>query len=318
MDLHGIGNLMVKAGPPAPVQDGSTAAEAKRPGQDQDREREGLVRAAREFEAVFLNQLMQAMRKTVPDNELFNSKGPTKLYRQMQDAEMAKAMASQHGGLGIADLIVQQLSGREDMIGVDEAGEGGTQPLGPSVPGTGMSQYRRMSRLSGDTEDSLRLHALAERQGRAVADTLQRFEPEFRHAADDSGLPPELLLAVVMEESGGDPRAESPKGARGLMQLMPATAEELGVADPAHPGQNLQGGARYLARLLDKYDGDLDLALAAYNAGPGNVDRAGRKIPDFRETRNYVQRVTSRFRRLGGTDLASQRQNSTGPGSQRE
>jgi len=109
-----------------------------------------------------------------------------------------------------------------------------------------------------------------------------------------------------MEESAGDPLALSNKGAQGLMQLMPGTARELGVNDSYSPGQNLQGGANYLARMLSKYDGNLDLALAAYNAGPGNVEKAGNQIPNFPETRRYVQAVGQRFRDLGGgTDLAN-------------
>jgi len=108
-----------------------------------------------------------------------------------------------------------------------------------------------------------------------------------------------------MEESGGDPGAESQKGAQGLMQLMPATAREMGVDDALQPGANIAGGARYLSRQLERFDGDLDLALAAYNAGPGAVQRAGGQVPDYPETRRYVQRVTARFNRLaGGTELA--------------
>ncbi len=143
-------------------------------------------------------------------------------------------------------------------------------------------------------------------QGAAVADTLRRFESEIGKAAAGSGLDPALILAVVMEESGGDPQARSSKGATGLMQLMPATADELGVADATSPAQNLKGGSGYLAQMLRRYDGRLDLALAAYNAGPGNVDRSGRQVPAFPETQAYVRRVSQRYEKLGGgTDLAN-------------
>jgi soluble lytic murein transglycosylase-like protein len=92
------------------------------------------------------------------------------------------------------------------------------------------------------------------------------------------------------------------------MQLMPGTAQELGVQDPWSPGQNLAGGATYLKKMLDRFEGDLELALAAYNAGPGNVDKAGPGIPPFPETQRYVQAVKERYLGLtGGTELADEK-----------
>jgi len=105
---------------------------------------------------------------------------------------------------------------------------------------------------------------------------------------------PDLIRAVIAAESGYNPSATSRKGAQGLMQLMPGTAQQLGVHDAYNAKQNLDAGVRYLRALLDKYNGDLDKALAAYNAGEGAVERAG-GVPNIRETQDYVRRVTNRY-----------------------
>jgi soluble lytic murein transglycosylase-like protein len=120
------------------------------------------------------------------------------------------------------------------------------------------------------------------------------YEPLIQEHAQRHSLRPELVRAVIQVESGFNARALSPKGAMGLMQLMPATARDLGVLDAYDPEDNIRGGTRYLRLLLDKYNGDERLALAAYNAGPGAVDTYGRRVPPYRETVNYVQRVGSR------------------------
>jgi soluble lytic murein transglycosylase-like protein len=114
-------------------------------------------------------------------------------------------------------------------------------------------------------------------------------------AARRHGLDPELVIAVAAVESGFRPEAVSPKGAQGLMQLMPRTAEALGVENAFDPAQNLDGGARHLGQLLTLYGGDLAKALAAYNAGEGAVHRHG-GVPPYRETRAYVRKVLDRYR----------------------
>jgi len=124
----------------------------------------------------------------------------------------------------------------------------------------------------------------------------RRYRAEIDEAAAATGLPPELIVAVIYHESGGNPRAVSRAGARGLMQLMPRTARGLGVSDPFDPRQNIMGGARYLRGQLDRFGGNLALALAAYNAGPGNVYKYKRDIPPFRETRNYVRSIGALLR----------------------
>jgi hypothetical protein len=106
------------------------------------------------------------------------------------------------------------------------------------------------------------------------------------------GVRPDLVRAVVQVESAFNPYARSPKGALGLMQLMPSTIQRFAVRNPFNPVENVGAGVAYLRQLLDRYENNETLALAAYNAGPGAVDRHGQKVPPYRETRNYVQRIT--------------------------
>ena len=145
------------------------------------------------------------------------------------------------------------------------------------------------------------------------ADSVQRVDPEdtftpvkvklldvpFANFIADSarvhGVSPELVASVIAVESNFNPNAVSWRSARGLMQLMPDTAKRLGVTRIFDPQQNIEGGTRYLKELLVRYKGDLNLTLAAYNAGPDRVQQY-RTVPPYRETRDYVRRVTEKFR----------------------
>ncbi|HEX9593813.1 MAG TPA: lytic transglycosylase domain-containing protein [bacterium] len=135
----------------------------------------------------------------------------------------------------------------------------------------------------------------ASRSGRTPAQPVQRLRPagkfawQVGRAATATGIDAELLHAVIAVESSYEPSARSPKGALGLMQLMPATATALGVVDPLDPEENILAGAQYLRRLWDRF-GDLNLALAAYNAGPERVQIFG-GVPPFAETENYLRQV---------------------------
>jgi soluble lytic murein transglycosylase-like protein len=156
----------------------------------------------------------------------------------------------------------------------------------------------------------------------AASTTFRTTRPISRRAAEYQTLIEEhaalndvnvdLVRALIQAESAFNPRAVSPKGALGLMQLMPETAAELGVTDAFNPAENVRGGVRYLKQLLVKYDGRVELALAAYNAGPGAVKKYGGRVPPYRETQNYVARIQGSADGLGaaatsGTAVAPRR-----------
>jgi soluble lytic murein transglycosylase-like protein len=134
--------------------------------------------------------------------------------------------------------------------------------------------------------------------GRRQAVPARDFDSQVREAAARHGVDPLLVHAVIRAESNYDPGAVSPKGAAGLMQLMPQTAKRYGVADRFDAAQSLDGGVRYLRDLLALFGGDLALALAAYNAGEQAVIRHGLRVPPYAESRRYVSRVSSHFERL--------------------
>ena len=133
------------------------------------------------------------------------------------------------------------------------------------------------------------------RQNEEILGRVRRFNPIIQAAAERYVLDPHLIQAVIAQESGGNPDAVSPKGAKGLMQLMDETARELGLSDVTDPQGNIFGGTRHLRRLLDRFGGNVRLALAAYNAGIGAVERY-RRIPPYKETTEFVEHVMQYFR----------------------
>ena len=163
-------------------------------------------------------------------------------------------------------------------------------------------RYQRLAAVSGTAAGWLRLPA-GDRAG---------YAGEIRTAATRYGVPEQLVSAVIRVESGFNARAVSPKGARGLMQLMPETASTLGVRDTFDPRENIEGGVRHLRGLMDRFGNDLPLVLAAYNAGERAVMGYG-GIPPYRETREYVTRVLRLFDEDAEESVNSKGKSGAGP-----
>lgn len=248
-----------------------------------DRSRtEQLKRACQDFESIFVAYMLRTMRKTVPSSGLFGGGLGEAYFQDLFDEEVAKAI-SETGRLGTWKVLFQQLSGQAPEV---------QAALGSRAHG--FSLIPRWAGIRGYRENVEQ--PLSAEQAPSVIGRVQRFRPIVQMAARRHRVDPLLIQAVIAQESGGDPRAVSPKGAKGLMQLMDETAREMGVQDSMDPTGNILGGTRYLRALLDRFDGDVSLTLAAYNAGAGVVDRYG-GIPPYPETRRYVEQVLN-YRRL--------------------
>jgi soluble lytic murein transglycosylase-like protein len=164
-------------------------------------------------------------------------------------------------------------------------------PAAPLPAGQSTAANTIESSLGSRSQERTNLSAPISRTKQANSNENLRIERSIHRAASRYNLPPGLIRGVIRAESNFQVAAVSRAGAQGLMQLMPETARELGVSDPFDIEQNIDGGARYLRQMLDSFDGDVKTALAAYNAGPGTVEKYGGRIPPYQETEQYIDRV---------------------------
>ncbi|GAB4373643.1 MAG: hypothetical protein Kow0042_17680 [Calditrichia bacterium] len=232
---------------------------------------EKLKEAARDFESIFINYMLKNMRKTVMKSGLLDSGLSGEIMFSLFDQKISEKIAHSRS-LGIADLVTRQLSSESESSEPPRNWRTSSSFFSPQTFSRVLNSYRKIKNWDNTTA----------------------FNAEIRKAARKTGVEEELIRSVIMAESGGDPRAVSPKNAQGLMQLMDSTATEVGVKNVFDPGENIEGGAKYLAKLLERFDGDISLTLAAYNAGPGTVEKYN-GIPPYRETREYVSRVLSYY-----------------------
>ncbi|MBN2038264.1 MAG: transglycosylase SLT domain-containing protein [Chitinispirillaceae bacterium] len=240
---------------------------------------EQIQKVAKEFESIFTSIMLRSMRNTVGQNPLMPASFGEEVYTDMLDSEYAKLFAN-NATMGLSDLIIRELERQENRSSPLKA----LQNLKNS--GNPWATDPRFVAQTLSKADA------AAKTAAGQARNVNRWQPLIERASTLFGVDKHLISAVITQESGGNPRAVSAKGAKGLMQLMDTTAADMGVSAPYSPWANITGGTKYLRLLLDKFDGNERLALASYNAGPAAVERYG-AVPPYRETRNYVESVLS-------------------------
>jgi Rod binding domain-containing protein len=223
-----------------------------------------LKKATRDFESFFYLHVLKAMRSTIPKSDFLKDGLGGEVYNSMFDMELAKKMSGSSAN-SLSELLYRSLE--------KHIASASSQPAEDyRLPEQNTPNFR-------DTGTTIKTDPVLSNYGSMIDEISRKYN-----------LNPRLIYSVIMAESGGDFQAISPRGAKGLMQLMDSTAVEMGVSDTLNPRQNIEGGAKYLRRLLDKYDGDLKLALAAYNAGPGVVSKYN-GVPPYSETRRYIVKI---------------------------
>jgi Rod binding domain-containing protein len=279
----------------------------------QEQRRLKLQKSTQAFESIFIAQLLKNMRSVSFAEEQEEGFGK-EIMLSMADESVAQQL-SKTNMLGIGKMLYQHLLKRLEAESIDpqqlKIGKSDhTQASNEITPIASPPRKLKVSSANLVSEAPKPATAasvsatVARKQQQAipsetaVADrahhtetksALEQYMEHIRAAASENQLPENLLKAMIMRESGGNAQAVSPKGAAGLMQLMPDTARAMGVTDPLDPEESIHGGAKYLRSLLDRF-GSLKNALAAYNAGPSNVTKYG-GVPPFAETEKYVEQV---------------------------
>ncbi len=242
-----------------------------------------LQRAVREFEALMLSTMLKSMRSGIPKSDMFGDSYGGDMLEGMFDIELARHM-SRNSSLGMGEMLYKEITGEEMPRKVAPAGTGVTPRTGPPpIP----------------TDESVTRAVQPTGSFQAVPDTVRRrvdtLAPIVQEAADRNGVSVNLLKAVIAAESAGHTDARSAKNAKGVMQLIDTTAAMMGVQNVWDPRDNINGGARYLGQMMNRFGGDIQRAVASYNAGPGAVEKHG-GVPPYRETQAYVSKVMDYIR----------------------
>lgn len=257
-------------------------------------EKTQYAKAARGFESMFVSMMMKQMKESMLDDDHKedgeNMSFGADTLGSYADMQFSDYVSRSGKGMGLAEMIYKKMTGGESLPTIsiqlptdmrsramnEVTNAGSVAPAAPIHPRQAPASASAVK--SGDTFSA------------RVQDRISEYEPIIAQASRQFNVPPHIIKAVITAESAGKSAAVSKVGAKGLMQLMDGTADDLGVKNSFDPEDNIRGGTKYLRQMLDQFDGNVDLALAAYNAGPGNVKKHG-GIPPFQETQAYVRKV---------------------------
>lgn len=252
-----------------------------------DEEKKKILQASRDFEAFFNYMVFKGLRKAllsdITNDDASNEFGRD-IFNDLTLMELSRHLSKSGAGIGIADKIFFQLTGEKiNMLKFDN-------PVKKKA-----EVKNNITQNHNKIQELLNTSALQNQKPKtklpdSIKERITQFENIINRVAEKYQISKPLLQSIIAVESGGNPLAVSPKGAKGLMQLIDSTAKYVGVQNVFNPFENIEGGARYLREMLDTFEGNLELALAAYNAGPRNVIKYN-GVPPFAETRNYINRV---------------------------
>jgi Rod binding domain-containing protein len=279
-------------------------------------EKAKLRKASKQFESFFMYYMLKTMRETVSETSLaggspFSGGMGKDVFTQMFDMEISKSMVKGNSG-SISDLLYKSLERTIETTSEKATPvEGAPIPLNTLKESAPTELEPRKIELKREADNKPDIQPLTPdfisigqrphiRQAQSIR---EQYGMLIDAAAKENDLDSSLIQSVIEIESAGNSRAQSSAGAKGLMQLMDSTAADLGVQDVFDPAENIRAGSQYLRSQLDKF-GDLKLALAAYNAGPGNVAKHG-GIPPFRETERYVAQVLNSYETLSAQKMSA-------------
>lgn len=264
-----------------------------------DQEKVDIAKAARGFESMFVHMMMKEMKSAMlgekPDDSDKENFGAD-ILQSYADMLLADDISKSGVGIGVAEKIYAQMTGGEKLSAITVDMSSSNIPVrGANI--TTVSENKLPAdailpaavKKSHTPEHEIKQHfagTFNERINRRLAN----YESIIAEASAKTGVPEHLIKAIITAESAGRADAKSPVGAKGLMQLMDGTAADLGVTNSYDPRQNIMGGTKYIQQMLKQFGGDIEKALAAYNAGPGNV-RKYNGVPPFSETKSYIARV---------------------------